>query len=77
MARILTKNAIDKVNTPVGRIEIARALRCTEQWVIKMLDRNKANSLLTTVASVGAISKYTGLEPDEITVEVSEPATAA
>lgn len=64
----LTKTALNLIDSKV-RLQLALALGFTEQWVIKLLNRNEDNSLLTTEAAQRIIMKGTGLAQSEILEE--------
>lgn len=68
----LTKQAIDSITVDT-RLKLGLALGFSEQWIIKLLDANKPNSPLTTMAAVKVLREETGLTDQELlTEEVSE-----
>lgn len=69
----LTQNALSKINTQQGRLAIAATLPCSETWVRKLINANKANGPLTTVAVVAVIRSETGLVDQEILEKAEEP----
>jgi hypothetical protein len=66
----LTNRALAIINTPKSRVQIAAALGCTEQWIIKLIKDNKENGTLTTVKAMRVILKETGLKQSEVLTEV-------
>jgi hypothetical protein len=54
-----------------SRLKLALALGCSERWIEKLLDSNKSNGPLTTVAAVQVIREETDLNDSDI-VESSE-----
>jgi len=69
----LTKKAIKAADQKKTRLLLALTLNCTEQWIIKSLDQNKENGLLTTAASLQVIREKTGLRDDQILENVTVP----
>lgn len=51
------------------RLKLAMKLGFTEQWVIRIIDANKANGPLTTAAALKVIREETGLKDSEILEE--------
>lgn len=49
-----------------SRLRLALALNCSEQWIIKLMEKNQPNGPLTLIAALNAISEETGLTQDEI-----------
>lgn len=62
----ITKRALFKINTVPGRIALAGTLKCTEQWVIKLIAANKENGPLTTAAALDVFRSFTALTNEEI-----------
>lgn len=62
----LTKKALDKINQKETRLRLALALKCTEQWIIKLIDANKHNGPLTTASALAVIRTETKLSDDQI-----------
>lgn len=62
----ITKRALRKINTVSGRIALATALLCTEQWVIRLINANKTNGPLTTAAALEVFRTITKLSDEEI-----------
>lgn len=66
---ILTKAAIEKINTPKIRVALAMAMNFTEQWIIKSIEANKENGPLTTAKALQVIQQETGLSQEDILEE--------
>lgn len=66
----ITKRALAKINTVNGRIAMAVALNCTEQWVIKLIAANKPNGPLTTASALVVFRTITKLKDDQILEEI-------
>lgn len=62
----LTKKALAKIDDKTIRLKLAIALKCTEQWVIKLIDANKHNGPLTTASALIVIRTETKLTDDQI-----------
>jgi hypothetical protein len=62
----ITKRALTKINTVDGRIKLAGALKCTEQWIIKLIAANKNNGPLTTASALVIFRIETKLNDDQI-----------
>jgi hypothetical protein len=62
----ITKRALEKINTVSGRIKLAGALNCTEQWIIKLIAANKNNGPLTTASALVVFRAETKLSDDQI-----------
>lgn len=66
----LTDKALEAINTPKTRVQLAAALGHTEQWIIRLIDMNKENGTLTTAKALQVIQHETGLIAGEILEEV-------
>jgi hypothetical protein len=66
---ILTQTAIAKIKVPDIRRELTNTLRCTDQTIIRYIEKNKDNGPLTTVAALNTIKEQTGLTDSEILEE--------
>lgn len=64
----LSKKAIGKIDKRV-KLELAIALKFTEYWVGKLVEKNKNNGPLTTPSALQVIREFTGLSDDQILVE--------
>lgn len=62
----LRKEVLKKINTVQTRIDLAKALGCTEQWVIRLLDANKKDGPLTTYSALKVIKEATGLTDEQV-----------
>lgn len=72
----LRKTALNKIKDSAIRLKLAGALKCTEQWVIKLIAANKRNGPLTTAAALGVIREETGLTDSEILEEEKDSVKA-
>lgn len=72
---ILTQKALTQIDEKRVRLQLALALNCTEQWIIKMISANKPNGPLTTESALRVMEKETGLLRKQLLQ--TEPATAA
>lgn len=63
---ILTKRALTAINKVSIRIKLADTLKCTEQWIIRLIDANKNNGPLTTYSALQVIKSETNLSDDQI-----------
>lgn len=52
-----------------SRLRLALAVGCSEQWIIKLMDKNQPNGPLTLIAALNVLSEETGLTQDEILEE--------
>jgi len=64
----LSKKVIKQINNPETRIQLAQALQCTEQTIIRYINNN--DDSLTKAAAMEVIRKYTGLKDNEILVRI-------
>lgn len=64
----LSKKAIRKIDKRV-KLELAIALKFTEYWIGKLLEKNKSNGPLTTPSALQVIREFTGLNDDQILEE--------
>lgn len=55
-------------------LELALILDISEQWMRRVLEFNKENGPLTTVAALRCIKEHTGLDDSEILEESFMPA---
>lgn len=62
----LSKKGISALSDRAIMTEVMLALEISEQWMLKLISANKKNGPLTTMISVWAISKRTGLPIEEI-----------
>lgn len=62
----ITKKALVKINTVDGRIKLASALKCGEQWIIKLIAANKNNGPLTTASALVVFRTETKMKDDQI-----------
>lgn len=69
---ILTQSAIAKIKTPDIRRELTNTLRCTDQTIIRYINKNEDNGPLTTVGALNTIKEQTGLTDSEILEEAHE-----
>jgi hypothetical protein len=63
---VLTKQALQKVDTLELRLSLAQGLGFTETWVRSLIKANKSNGPLTTEKALRVIEKETGLKRREI-----------
>lgn len=73
---VLTKKALGLIDTVSTRIKLASELKCTEQWIIKLIAANKNNGPLTTYTALAVIRKETKLKDDQILMEQPEKVKA-
>lgn len=62
----LSKKAIKGIKNQSPRLKLALALGFSEQWIVKVINANKLNGPLTTVAALKVIREETGLTDYEI-----------
>ena len=62
----IAKSVIPLLNSPKVRFALALALGFTEQWINKVIDRNKVNGPLTTVTALKIIREELNLTDEEI-----------
>jgi hypothetical protein len=62
----LTEKALHSINNQITRLTIAQTLPCSETWVRRLIEQNKDNGPLTTMAVLKVIRKETGLRDSEI-----------
>lgn len=62
----LSQRAIDALTHRERRMALMLALDFTEIWIGKLLETNKDNGPLTTMAALKAIKDQTGLTDEEI-----------
>lgn len=60
------QEVLDKINNPQDRVAIAALLKCGEQNIGSLIDRNQMNGRLTTMQALEAISEVSGIEVSEI-----------
>lgn len=65
----LTKTAIDKIKEPAIRRELTCTLKCTDQTIIRYIEKNRDNGPLTTIGALNTIKDQTGLTDSEILEE--------
>jgi len=65
----LTKKAIKRIKEQAPRLKLALALGFSEQWIVKVIDANKANGPLTTATALRVIREETGLTDSELLEE--------
>jgi L-rhamnose mutarotase len=65
----LTQTTLDKIKDPAIRRELTVALKCTDQSIIRYINRNEDNGDLTKVAAMEVIRKWTKLTDQEILEE--------
>ena len=61
---VLTNKALELINDKTVRLQLALKLKCTEQWIIKLIDANKENGPLTTHSALAVIKEHTKLKSD-------------
>lgn len=61
----LTQKAISMLNRE-ARLSLALELDFSELWINKLVEANKENGPLTTVAAVNKLKEITGLSDSEI-----------
>jgi len=68
----LSKKAIQAINTPAIRVELAHVLKCTERTIIRYISDNDkdVDTDLTKAAAMEVIRKHTGLRDDQILVRL-------
>lgn len=71
---VLTKKAIQATNQQEVRLKLALALGFTEQWIMKVIAKNKENGPLTTATALMVIREETGLCDNEILEATTEEA---
>lgn len=71
----LKERVLKQINNPKERIQLAAALNCTEQSIIKLIWKNRDNGKLTTATAMKVIREVTGLKDKDILEEVSEVST--
>lgn len=69
----LTEQAITSI-TQATKLKLALALGFTELWVSRLIEANKDNGPLTTVASLNVLREETGLSDEEILEESTKVA---
>jgi hypothetical protein len=62
----LTQTAIGQIKDPDIRRELTNVLLCTDQTIIRYINRNEKNGPLTTIAALNKIKECTGLTEAEI-----------
>jgi hypothetical protein len=62
----LKKKVLAKINNVETRIKLAASLKCTEQWIIRLIAANKNNGPLTTASALAVIRAETKLKDDQI-----------
>lgn len=62
----LTNAAIGKLSDRMLAIKIAVALKFSEQWMQRVIAKNKENGPLTTAMAIAIIKEDTGLTEEEI-----------
>lgn len=62
----LTKKALARIDEKEIRLKLALALKCTEQWIIRLIAANKQNGPLTTAGALAVIKAETKLTDDQI-----------
>lgn len=72
----LTKKALTAINQKDIRLKLALALKCTEQWIIKIIVANKDNGPLTTASALEVIRQETKMKDDQILTKELAPALA-
>lgn len=63
---ILSKTAINSLESRKRRLSLCLALGFTEPWINKLLAANKENGPLTTIKALEVIQAETGLKQEEI-----------
>lgn len=62
----LTQTAISMIKNPAIRRELTITLKCTDQTIIRYINRNEDNGPLTTAGALLTIKEKTGLTDAEI-----------
>jgi hypothetical protein len=65
----LTQKAIQAIHKPDVRRELTVALRCTDQTIVRYINRNADNGDLTKAAAMEVIRKWTKMTNEEILEE--------
>jgi len=73
---VLTKKALEAINDKTVRLQLALKLKCTEQWIIKLIEANKENGPLTTHSALSVIKQYTNLKSDWLILKEAEKVKA-
>lgn len=71
----LSKKAIKEINVQEIRLRLALELKVSEVWIIKSIQKNVANGILTKSAAIQVIKANTKLKDSEI-LEVEKKAIA-
>lgn len=74
---ILTDKAMQAINNSNSRMRLALSLGFTERWIQKLIKANKNNGPLTTVGALKALEQETGLNAEELLVDMVEHSKAA
>ncbi len=72
----LTKKAIKALKNQAIRLKLAIALGFSEQWINKVIEANKPNGPLTTMAAIKVLREETGLTDSELLEEEKAEAAA-
>lgn len=72
---ILTRQAIKKIKEKRLGLLIAHALKCSEQWINRVIKANRNNGPLTTAAALAVIREETGLKDSQILEEEKKTVT--
>jgi hypothetical protein len=73
---VLTNKALEVINDKTVRLQLALKLKCTEQWIIKLIEANKENGPLTTHSALTVIKEHTKLKLDNQILKEAEKVKA-
>lgn len=65
----LTQKALQAIHNPAVRRELTVALKCTDQTIIRYINRNEDNGDLTKAAALKVIREVTDLKEEDILEE--------
>lgn len=71
---VLTNKAITAIDKQDTRLKLALGLGFTEQWIIKVIAKNKENGILTTAMALTIIRQETGFSDEDILEGTTEEA---
>jgi hypothetical protein len=71
----LTQKAIKAIHTPDVRRELSGIFKCTDQTIIRYINRNDELGPLTTAGAMEVIRKWTNMTNQEILEHEEEVAT--